>query len=138
MSDFNFTEHKAVGGRFKPVISLGKKSGFGLSSGFTHKYDIKGVVGVKMYFDKEKNAVAFKFLKSKEDGMLSLKLRDGNKGGYIGAKSFIGEFNIDQQKYAGRYTPQEILDDNVGKLFVIVLKDNSAGQFTSNSKSQEI
>lgn len=135
MSDFNFTEHKAVGGRFKPIISLGEKTGFGLSSGFTHKYDVAEMIGVKMYFDKERNAVAFKFLKSKEDGMLKLKLRD--KGGYIGAKSFLGEFNIEQNKYAGRYTPKEVMDDNIGKVFVIILKDNSADKFISNSKSQE-
>jgi len=135
MGNFNFIEHKAVGGRFKPVISLGKKTGFGLSSGFTHKYNIADMVGVKMYFDREKNAVAFKFLKNKEDGMLSLKLRD--KGGYIGAKSFLGEFNIEQEKYAGRYIPQEVMDENIGKVFVIVLKDNSADRQIMNSKSQE-
>ncbi len=135
MSDFNFIEHKAIGGRFKPIISLGKKSGFGLSSGFTHKHDISDTVGVKMYFDKERSAVAFKFLKSKEDGMLSLKLRD--KGGYVGAKSFLGEFNIDQEKYAGRYVPKEIMDESMGRIFVIFLKDSSIDQLDSNSKSQE-
>lgn len=124
MSEYNFSEFKDAGGRFKSIISLGEKSGFGLSSGFTNAYELKGVIGVKMYFDQSKMAVAFKFLKSKEDGMLSVKLRDENKGGYIGGQSFIGKFKIDQSKYAGRYTPKEIKDDNLGRIFVIELKEN--------------
>lgn len=121
MNEYNFTEFKEAGGRFKSIISLGKKSGFGLSSGFTHAYDLKGVIGVKMFYDPSKIAVAFKFIKSREDGMLSVKLRD--KGGYIGAQSFIGKFKIDQNKYAGRYIPKEIKDDNLGRIFVIEMKE---------------
>ncbi len=122
--DYNFEEFKESGGRFKPVISLGEKSGFGLSSGFTHAFDLKGVIGTKMYYDQNKKAVAFKFIKTKEDGMVSVKLRE--KGGYIGAQSFIGKYQIDQKKYAGRYTPKEIKDDNLGRLFVIELSENGA------------
>ncbi|MDO8593930.1 MAG: hypothetical protein Q7R93_00230 [bacterium] len=124
MSEYNFAEFKDAGGRFKSVISLGKKSGFGLSSGFTNAYDLSGVIGVKMFYDTSKKAVAFKFVKSKEEGMLSVKLRD--KGGYIGGQSFIGKFKIDQNKYAGRYTPKEIKDDNLGRIFVIELKENES------------
>ena len=98
MNEYNWEEFKEAGGRFKPVISLGEKSGFGLSSGFTHSFDISGSIGVKMYYDPNKKAVAFKFLKTKEDGMLSVKLRD--KGGYIGAQSFIQKYKIEQNKYA--------------------------------------
>lgn len=123
MSEFNFVEFKEAGGRFKPIISLGKKSGFGLSAGFTHAYDLEGIIGVKMFYDAAKDAIAFKFLKSKEDGMLTVKLRE--KGGYIGAQSFLGKFKIDQEKYAGRYTPKEIKDDNLGRIFVIELTEGA-------------
>lgn len=118
---YNFKEFKEVGGRFRPIISLGEKSGFGLSSGFTHNYDINGSVGVKLFYDEDKNAVAFKFLKEKEPGMVSLKLRE--KGGYISAQSFIGRFKIDQKKYFGRYVPKEETDENFGSIYVIELKE---------------
>lgn len=121
MSEYNFEEFKEAGGRFKPIISLGEKSGFGLSAGFTHSYDLKGVIGAKLYYDQNKRAVAFKFIKSKEEGMINVKLRE--KGGYIGAQSFLGKYKIDQRKYAGRYEPKEITDDNLGKIFVIELTE---------------
>ena len=120
MDEYNFDEFNEAGGRFKQVISLGEKSGFGLSAGFTHSNDLEGVVGVKMLYDSAKNAVAFKFLKVAEDGMVSVKLRA--KGGYIGGQSFIGKYKIDQKKYAGRYTPKEITDSKHGKVFVIELQ----------------
>ena len=119
--DYNFEEFKEVGGRFKPIISLGTRSDFGLSSGFTNAYDLKGVVGVKMFYDSAKKAVGFKFLTTKEDGMANVVLRP--KGGYISAQSFIGKFKIDQAKYAGRYEPVEINDSVRGKIYVIELKE---------------
>lgn len=121
MNTYNFKEFKEAGGRFRPIISLGAKSGFGLSSGFTHSYDISGSTGVKLFYDDAKKAVAFKFVKEKEPGMISLKLRE--KGGYISAQSFIGRFKIDQAKYAGRYEPKEVTDDTFGPMYVIELKD---------------
>jgi hypothetical protein len=121
MTNYNFEEFKEAGGRFRPIISLGEKSGFGLSSGFTHTYDLNGSIGVKLFYDAEKNAVAFKFLKEKESGMVSLKLRE--KGGYISAQSFIGRFKIDQKRFAGRYEPKEITEEPLGKIYVIELSE---------------
>ncbi len=126
MEEYNFDEFKETGGRFKQIISLGEKSGFGLSSGFTRANNLEGVVGVKMFFDKEKNAVAFQFLKTPEEGMVNLKLRTTDKGGYIGAQSFIGKYKIDQKKYSGRYTPKEVEHSKYGKIFVVELIENPA------------
>ena len=123
MEEYNFDEFNEAGGRFKQIISLGEKSGFGLSAGFTRANDLEGVIGVKMFYDKAKNAVAFKFLKTTEDGMLSVKLRDKDKGGYIGGQSFIGKYKIEQKKYTGRYSPKEITDSKYGKIFVIELTE---------------
>lgn len=123
MSEYQFTEFTETGGRFKPIISLGEKTGFGLSSGFTHAYNMDGVIGVKLYYDESRSAVAFKFLKQKENGMVNVKLRE--KGGYIAAQAFLGRFKIDQKKYSGRYEPKEVHDDHLGKLYVIELKENN-------------
>jgi hypothetical protein len=127
MDEYNFDEFNETGGRFKQIISLGEKSGFGLSSGFTRANDlVEGLVGVKMFFDKEKNAVAFRFLKTPEEGMVNLKLRPTDKGGYISAQSFIGKYKIDQKKYSGRYTPKEVEHSKYGKIFVIELVEKTA------------
>ena len=120
---FNFKEFKDVGAKLTPVISLGEHSGFGISSGFSHKYDMKDIVATKMYYDDEKKVIAFKFLKQKEKGTVGVKMRE--KGGYINAKSFLKTFKIDQSVYWGRYEPEEILDEGLGKIYVIYLKEKS-------------
>ena len=53
--------------------------------------------------------------------MLKVKLRE--KGGYIGAQSFLGNFKIDQSKYSGRYIPKEIMDESLGKIYVVEMKE---------------
>jgi len=121
---YNFETFTEAGGRFKPIISLGAKSGFGLSSGFTSAYnsDVKEAKGVKLFYDKNENAIGFQFCKETVPDMIGFKLRE--KGGYIAAQSFIGRFRIDQVKYAGRYEPERVEHDIIGVIFVINLKDN--------------
>lgn len=120
---FNFKEFKNIGAKLTPIISLGENSGFGISSGFSHKYDMKDIVTTKIYYDDEKKAIAFKFLKEKEKDTVGVKMRE--KGGYINAKSFLKTFKIDQKKYWGRYEPEEIMDENLGKIYVIYLKERN-------------
>ena len=88
----------------------------------TIQYDLQGAIGVKMYYDAARKAVAFKFIKTKEDGMMLLKMIRP-RGAYISGRSFIGKYKIDQAKYAGRYEPREVKDDSFGKLYVIELKE---------------
>ena len=118
---YNFEEFTSFKGKFSSKISLGKIGGFGFSSGFFHRNNLKGSVGLKLFYDKDKKAVGFKFLDSPEEGMVKLKPRQ--TGGYISAISFLGKYNIDPHKYAGRYDPKEIADEKLGKIFIIELKE---------------
>ncbi|KKS65284.1 MAG: hypothetical protein UV67_C0011G0013 [Parcubacteria group bacterium GW2011_GWC1_43_12] len=121
---YNFEEFTSFKGKFSSKISLGKTGGFGFSSGFYNKYNLKDSVALKIFYDKEKMAVAFKFFKNEESGAIKLKPRA--TGGYVASRSFIGKYGINPLKYAGRYEPKEVMSDNLGKVYVIELKEKQS------------
>ena len=123
---YNFEEFTSFGSKFSSKISLGGTGGFGFSSGFYNRYNLKDSSALKLFYDKSKMAVGFKFLKSVESG--SVKLKPRATGGYVAARSFLGKYGIDPVKYAGRYDPQEVMDENLGKVYVIELKEKKDDQ----------
>ena len=120
---YNFIEFNSVGGRVTPIISLGITGGIGVSAGFSKKYDLSNVIGVKLLYDTEKKVIGIKFLSEKEDGMMKLK-PVVNGGYYINAKSFMIKFDIDAKLYTNRYAPKEIEIPGQGKIYVIEIKEN--------------
>jgi len=125
-SGYNFEEFTSFGSKFSSKISLGATGGFGFSSGFYNRYNLKDSIALKLFYDKSKMAVGFKFLKAAESGTVKLKPRA--TGGYVAARSFLGKYGIDPVKYAGRYDPQEVMDENLGKVYVIELKEKKDDQ----------
>ena len=123
MENYNFEEFSSVGGKFQSKISLGE-AGFGLSAGFVLKNGLEKTIGVKLYYDKQKRAVGFKFLTKDEPNMLRLTLRK-EKGANLGAQSFINKYGIDRRRYAGKYDPKVVNVDGHGTIYVLELKESS-------------
>jgi len=131
MNEFNFEEFNQKQGRFTPYISIAKTGGFGISSGFNHKYKVDEAIGVKLYWDQNNKAIGMRFLSQEESAMFKIKLRkDG--GGFLPAKSFFGSYDIDTEKYTGRYEPKVVNDTPFGKMFVIELRKES-NKFTDEN-----
>ncbi len=133
-AEYNFEEFTSFGSKYTSKISLSSSGGFGFSAGFYHLYDLKGSKSLKLYFDKTKNAIAFKFLNDDSDGAIKLKPRE--TGGYVTAKSFLGQYKISAARYANRYEPKEINDSNLGRIFVIELRDKDAQDQIQNVKTE--
>ncbi len=117
----NFEKFIAKKGKFTPQVTINRSGGLGLSSGMHHRYKLDNYMGVELYFDKEAQVIGIKLVEKESEGMFKLKKRPDEKGAYFSARSFLASYSIDPQKYAGRYSPEEIEDPNFGKLFVIKL-----------------
>lgn len=92
-----------------------------MTSGFYSKYGIGKYSSADIYFDQSSNAVAIKFFHSDEGGF-RLKHREGGKGGYLSAISFIKMYGL--EKYFGkRHEPRQYHDENVGDVFVIDMRE---------------
>jgi len=99
-----------------------------LSSGMHHRYDLGRYAGVKLYFDLDTYRIGIKPVEQEGEGVFLLKKREGEKGAFFAARSFLQANNLDPEKYRRRYTPEEIEDEQFGRMFVIKLtsQENNA------------
>ena len=129
--DYDFEQFTEFKGKFTPIISLGKSGGFGFSTGFMERYRLKDHHYIKIFYDKNKNAVAFSFCKEKTESAVKFKNRGTN--GFFSSRSFLGKYAIDKMKYQGRYTPKLVNDEQSGKLYVIELKSKEDNRVDKNN-----
>ncbi len=120
MDDYEFEEFKSQGSRSSIVITLGKAERFYFGGFMTQKYKLLSLTGMKLLYDKKRNAIGFKLINETEDGMVGIKKMQG-KSTYINAKAFLGMYDIDALKYEGRYHPKEITSGDGKKILVIEL-----------------
>ena len=118
---YNFEQFNDFKSKFKPTISLCKTGGFGFSSGFMKRYNIKSCHYLKIFFDKEKNAVAFIFLEKEEEG--AVKFKNRGSSGFFKSNSFLGKYDIDPNKFSDKYEPKIIKTNDFKDMYVIELKE---------------
>jgi hypothetical protein len=108
--------------------SKGKNGGFGFLSGFFKKHSLNEFSYVSLFYDEAKKSIGFIFNNDKDyTGAFKLTKGKGGKSGQGSASvfpnSFWSAFNINIAEWAGRYTPKEISDEKLGKVYYIELKN---------------
>lgn len=126
--EYSWEQFDEFKGRFSSKISINKGGGISFSSGFLNKHDLKKNRFVQMFFDKDKMAIAFRFFENKEEntkGIADITIRKSTQSqyGYLSALSFVNKYGIDTNIFAGRYEPVEIIDESLGKIVIINLKE---------------
>lgn len=115
-----FTKPGARAGSYE--ISYNGSGSFGLMSGFYNKENIKNFKKVVLFFDKNRNAVAFKFTNDEDAlGAFAVIHAANQSTGAISARSFAISNDIYKSELRGRKTPKKIKDPKFGELFVIEL-----------------
>lgn len=124
MSEYSFKKFTKTGVRTGNYsISLNVSNTFGFNSGFYNKENIKDYKKVILFYDKEKNAVAFKFTnEEKQEGIFTVIHHKGT--GSVACRSFVLGNDLANKEYYGKKTPKKIFDKDFGELFVIELKLN--------------
>lgn len=117
-NEYNFEQFTEIKGKFSTKISIGK-SGIGIGHGFLTKNGLNESKAIKLYFDRSKLAIGFKFMEAHEEGSIKLKIR--GKGAHIAVASFFGKYGIEPVEYRGRYEPNTV-DTAYGKLYAIQLR----------------
>jgi len=100
----------------------GKNGGFGFLSGFYKKENIKDCSYISLFYDEEKETIGFIFNNDK-DYPGAFKLTKGKGSSSVFPNSFWSGFAIDIEKWAGRYTPKISMDEKLGKIYYIQLKE---------------
>lgn len=125
---FEFEQFKGVGSKLGSyTISITKNGSFGLNSGFYNGEKIKDYSYVKLFYDKNRKAIAFLFTTTKREKE-TFAISHGKNSGYIAARTFFMSIfpgNLDEvKKYVGGYTPKIYHDEKIGKLYYITLEEN--------------
>lgn len=104
--------------------AAGKSGGFGFLSGFFHKENLNSSAYVSLYYDEKNQTIGFKFNNDKDyPGSFKITKGKGVGSASVFPNSFWSAFEIDVDKWAGRYIPKQNLDENLGKIYYIELKD---------------
>jgi len=127
---YNFEKFTNTGAKLSNYsISLNPSFSFGFLSGFYNKEGIKNYEKVVLFYDKDKQAVAFKFTNDlNAEGAFKIVHGKKQSTGSTTTRSFIIENDLGKKEYFGKRIPKRIIDNNFGELFVIELladeKDN--------------
>ena len=126
MNDFNFVLFTGHKGKNTVAISISKPGILSFTSGTIKKFNIANYNGAQLLFDKSKNTIAIKLYQEQTKDMFKFKLRKDNKGAFIACKSFLSEYELDNEKYFGKKEmPEEIEHPELGKLIILKLDDLS-------------
>ncbi|MBI2601083.1 hypothetical protein HYW42_03955 [Candidatus Daviesbacteria bacterium] len=105
-------------------ISITIVCGIGFNSGFYFRNKIENFDYVLLFFDKEQQAIGFQFLKDgKVPGVLKINHEPRGNSGSTSASAFFKAYDIDAKTSKGRYEPKEHVDQKLGKIFYISLKE---------------
>jgi hypothetical protein len=123
---YNFVKW-GLGPESSVAISITRSHTFGLSAAFRDMYDVDQYRFAVPYFDDEKQLIVLRFSNDERDkSRIPIQKR-----GYIHARPFFRQFQLDVRKIAGRYTPvkrplRKLGIDESGDGFVIDLKAPTA------------
>ena len=110
-----------------PTIRLNKNRSFAFSKSFQRAAEDQLKEYVIFSYSKSNKAIVLEFT---EDNNVPgvVKLSGGSSTKYVAARSFFNYYQLDAEKYQGRYTPELIEIPGKGKLWVIFLTEDVDGE----------
>ncbi len=104
------------------TISLNKANGWSFNTGFYLDNEIKKYKYVILGYENNRNEVCFLFTNDELPGKWKITHRENSAS--LSTHSFFNTYNIDANKFAGRYEPQVYLEPGTGrKMYFISLTE---------------
>lgn len=121
---FSFEKFEKVHQRLEDRITVTGGYSIGFPTKFYTDNNIKSFKYVVLFFDKNLKAIGIHFTNNEEEKskFRTLHSKKGY-GGQIVARSFFKSYGLDPKLYKGRYTWERQNMENLGEIFVIVLKE---------------
>lgn len=120
----SFVKFTALRQRSVNKISITASNTFNFPSKFYSDNKLGRFKYVVLYYDKGRGAIGFNFT-NEDDEKYKFKVQTSKKGygGFVSATSFFKVNNIDPKTHKGRYEWEKETIPEIGKLFVIELKE---------------
>jgi hypothetical protein len=119
-----------------PRFIIKKNGKFTFSTGLVREYkQIQKAEYVRLFFDKDENAIAIKFLKTKEQEN-DIKINRNSGGTYIYSRSFLNIFNIEIED---RIEPNYAYDEAKNMFFIYLTGKKKAEnkEYSFKKKTEE-
>ena len=121
--NYQFQEFKGRNVRLEKRITITKSSSIGFPQKFYQDNEIKNYKFIVFYWDKINQAIGIRFTNNKEEqNRFSIIHSKIGYGGSVAARSFLKTYNIDPQKYHGRYEWKKEDIEGIGEMYIIDLK----------------
>jgi len=121
---FDFKKFEKTNVKSEDRITITSIRSFGFPTKFYQDNKLKTYKYVVIYFDEKNKGVGFYFTNDEQEKhKFSLIKSKQGYGGSVVATSFFKTYNLDPQKYRGKYKWVKKIIPNIGKLFIINLKD---------------
>lgn len=118
-----FTDSNA---KYSPLISVDNQGGFNFGAGFINKNSLQKMKGLELFYLKKGggvSAVGFKF--AEEISIEAMKLMFRGEARYFKSNSFWSKYSLNPENFSDKYEPGEYIDENIGKIYTIELKDKT-------------
>lgn len=124
---YKFQKFENRNARLENRISVTRSNSIGFPTQFYRNNNIRQYKYIVLYYDQDKEAVGIHFTSSEEDkNKFSIIHSKKGFGGSVVIRSFFRTYNIDLEKYHGKYKWEKQQLEGVGELFVIDLKKREA------------
>jgi hypothetical protein len=124
--NFDFKKFEGRNIRLENRITVTKSYSIGFPSKFFADNKISDYKFVILFWDENSRAIAIKFTNDeKEKSKFSIIRSQAGYGGSVVVRSFFKAYNIDPNKYHGRYDWQKHNIEGVGEVYVIELKERT-------------
>jgi hypothetical protein len=118
----DFEMFTSFGGKFASKITISKPGALSFSSGSYNKHNLAKYSYMQLFYSKQMNAIAIKFLEAEEENSVKLKHREKNKGGFAHVKSFLDAYGLDKY-YGKRFEPRKIEHPELGSILLMDLSE---------------
>jgi hypothetical protein len=121
---FNFKKFEKTNVRFENRITITSIRSFGFPTKFYQDNKLETYKYVVIYFDEKNKVIGLFFTNDEQEKhkFSLIKSKQGYGGGIV-ATSFFKTYNLDPKKYRGKYEWTKKIIPNIGKLFIISLRD---------------
>ena len=121
MKNYNFVKFQGVYHRGDQRIGVNKSGLIRLSAGFCRATNAKSFKYVLLFYDKNNQAIAFKFTNKLEDGVL--RVTQDDTAAAVSAKAFMVMNKLNLNEWVGRFAWNKLNIEGVGEAFIIELSN---------------
>ena len=125
IENLNLKKFSGFGAKISRKISITGSYSFGFPPAFYTDNGLADYSYAILFYDENAKVIGIHFIKEREEGAFKMipHGKDDKTSASFVARSFFNTFKLPVDKIKGRYEPNVINQDSIGKIFLIQVKE---------------